>query len=121
MLFLFPFFPFLFLYPLCRTKPCCTFKCSLEMFPLYKRKQCGILIYRGLLVLFPHCSLTIISNTHTNSHSTHTLFLPSTLLWLPHRILPFICNFEHILPPWKNTALKTFHLSLTPPLIFALV
>lgn len=39
-------FPFVFLYPLSWTKLCCPFKCSLEMFPLYKRKQCGIPIYR---------------------------------------------------------------------------
>lgn len=56
------------------------------------------------------------SNAHTH---THTPPLPSALVWLPPRILPFMCNFEYIVPPWKNTTLNSSHLSLAPPLIWA--
>ena len=57
-----------------------------------------------------------VRHTHTR-RQTHTPFLLSTLLWLSLRILPLECNSEHTLPPWKNTAPNSSHLSPALPLI----
>lgn len=104
-------------------KPCCRFKCCLEMFP-------GAFT-RGNSVAFslveacwycswpcPHCSLT--TSNHTHKHTPSPL---NTLLWLPCHMLPFIRHFEYMVPPCHHGKIHhctVFHLSLslTLPLIW---
>lgn len=86
----------------------------------YKGKQCGVLFWRGSPLTVPP-SLARYLQTHTHKHTPP---LPGTLVCPrppppPPRILPFMCNFEYTVPPWKNTTLNSSHLSLAPPLIRA--